>query len=117
MSDISSYVFPFTTCERPTLSSWVAQPASVVANAVIIGILGGMEIVAQTWAVKRVLLALIVFEIVHLTSHAWHISAPIQTMLIHVMARVVAGMLWWAIWIFVPSIPRRAHIMALGLLK
>lgn len=89
------YIFPFTTCE--TVKAGVSQPYSVAANAAILAVLAILLARASTAPVRALIGALMVFETVHLLSHAIHVRSSVQTVAIHAVAYGIGLALWWAV--------------------
>lgn len=96
------YNFPFDTCETPT-NDVVQQPWSSLVN--FIGVLILCYWVCLAWyrrkpvAVCMVIMSILLFEILHFTSHVRHLAASHrQVVMVHLSAYLVILCYLWAMY-------------------
>ena len=89
MSAVNKYIFPFSTCEKVDIASWVAQPWSAFVNALSTIILLAMMFIARSPVVKLAILSYAMFEAWHTFSHMVHIPGESQTLVVHILGYVM----------------------------
>jgi hypothetical protein len=85
----NAYIFPFTTCETPSKHG-IAQTYSFGVNLVVVLGLTYFLFKSSTKASRALILSLIIFELWHAFSHAYHIEGHVQAFVIHALAYVIA---------------------------
>lgn len=100
---MSSFVFPFTTCETPLgggggSTPMIQQPWSTAVNLILFAVL---LVVALThcnmFPAKLVLGTYAIFELWHAVSHAVHIPGQFQTNVVHILGYAMSAATLFAI--------------------
>lgn len=111
-SEQKSY-FPFETCEKPTANEWIAQPYSAAVNALNSLIILFFLLQTKTTYTFLFLFVIFIFEIMHTTSHMFHVNGPLQTNIIHGFAYAINAALLYALYRHSHIIPSKWLIMIL----
>lgn len=85
---MSSYIFPFNTCEAPKQNS-VAQPYSAFFNLLNSLIVFYFMVNAHSKKSFLLILSLFLFETYHTFSHSVHIPGKIQINITHFLAYII----------------------------
>jgi hypothetical protein len=85
---MTSYTFPFDTCEKPSING-IAQPYSVFFNVIICLIIVHYVLKTKNNYAFFLLSAILLFEGFHTCSHAIHLNSGIQTTITHLLAYLV----------------------------
>lgn len=80
-------MFPFNTCEK--VSEGIAQPYSVLFNAINCVIVVYYLLKCKNTYTFFFLLSILLFELFHVFSHAFHISGVIQTNIAHILTYAI----------------------------
>ena len=112
-SNNSNYIFPFSTCERP--SDNIAQPISASINAISTLILFCMMLIAKTIPVQLALFSYVCFEGWHTYSHMYHHSGKIQTLIVHILGYFMSFATLYAILVYSKAIPSKTFILLLAI--
>ena len=84
---MSTYTFPFSTCETPTTSlGLVAQPFSAAVNLVSVAIILFFLAASRSYTTRTFFLILLLFESWHTYSHITHVPGHVQVDVIHVLS-------------------------------
>jgi len=94
---MTTFAFPFTTCEEPDKNSWIMQPVSTAINLISCIILYYYVILSKSLQVKLLLSSFIAFQLWHAFSHAKHIDSLIQSNMAHILLYVISILLFWTI--------------------
>lgn len=86
---MESYIFPFSTCERPC-ENGIAQPFSSAVNIFIVLFLIYCLFQAKSIPLKYVFFSFILFELWHTMSHMIFIAGNIQQSVVHFLAYNIA---------------------------
>jgi hypothetical protein len=97
-SEKQNSYFPFETCENPDEDSWFAQPYSTAVNILNILIILFFLIQTKTTYTFLFLFSILLFEITHTASHAFHIDGVTQTTIVHSLAYVINAALLYALY-------------------
>jgi hypothetical protein len=85
---MSSYTFPFDTCEIPNKNG-VAQPYSVIINIITCSIVLYFLTLTTTYYSFFLLLSLLIFELFHTLSHFIHIKGKFLYTITHISGFLV----------------------------
>ena len=81
----TNYIFPFTTCENPSING--SQPISTLINILCVIIL--LIILFTKKEINYVIITLILFELWHGFSHFHHIPGTIHMYIIHFLTYII----------------------------
>lgn len=82
------FIFPFSTCEKPSKHG-IAQPYSVIINVISIIIIISFLFQAKNIYTFFLIFSLLAFECIHTFSHVIHLSNYVQMNIIHSFAYIV----------------------------
>jgi len=105
--------FPFETCEKPTENEWVAQPYSAAVNCLNSLIILFFLLQTKTTYTFLFLFVILLFEIVHTSSHIVHINGPLQTNIIHGFAYAINASLLYLLYRYSRILPSKWLILIL----
>jgi hypothetical protein len=97
--------FPFETCETPHEDGWIAQPYSAVVNCLTSLMIFFFLLQTKTTYTFLFLFIILLFEIVHTTSHMFHINGPLQTNIVHGFAYAINVALLYALYRHTKVVP------------
>lgn len=85
---MTSYIFPFNTCELPNLNG-IAQPYSAFFNLINSIMIFSFMVRSKSKYSFILILSLFLFEIYHTFSHSIHISGKTQINITHFLSYVI----------------------------
>jgi hypothetical protein len=86
---MNEYIFPFSTCEKPTTDGYIAQPYSAFFNVINCLIILYFLVQTKNHYTFILLFSILCFEAFHVFSHTMHLQSSIQFQITHFLTYIM----------------------------